>query len=112
MAIRPEIKGAEASKKAGRVSAPAVSTITVVEGDTRPYEDLMKPPKAQIVRQMVIPANKRRFIIDVDNQTRKGKRIIALMESLRDGDKAAIEKVTQILGTLASMGTKKPTPEK
>jgi hypothetical protein len=112
MAKKPGKMGAEGTKKADRASAPAVQTVSVVEGDTRSYDELMKPPKAQLVRQMAIPANKRRFIIDVDNRTRKGKRIIALMESLRDGDKAAIKKVTEILETLAGTGAKKSTPEK
>ncbi len=111
MAKKPEAKGAEGAKKAGRASA-AVPTLTVIEGDKRSYDDLMKLPKAQIIRNMSIPANKTRFIVDVNNKTKKGKTIIALMESLRDGDAAAIKKVTEILEDLASMVAKKPIPEK
>jgi hypothetical protein len=111
MAKKPVTKGAEGTKKSGRASA-AVPTITVVQGDKRPSEDLMKLPKAQIVREMSIPENRTRFMMDVNNQTKKGQRIIALMESLSDGDVAAIKKVTETLEGLATMGAKKPAPEK
>ncbi len=112
MAKKPAAKDAEGTKVGGRVSRPAASTITVIEADTRSYDELMKPPKAQLVREMVVPANKRRFIIDVDDQTRKGKRIIALLESLRDGDKAAIKEVAEVLESLAGAGAKRPSAEK
>jgi hypothetical protein len=112
MARKPEAKSAEVTKKSGRASAVAVSTITVVEGDKRPYDDLMKLPKAQIIREISIPGNKTRFIVDVNNKTKKGKTIIALMESLRDGNAAAIKKVTETLEALATMVAKKPTPKK
>jgi hypothetical protein len=112
MAKRPEAKGAEGTKKSGRASAVAVSTITVAEGDKRTYDALMKLPKAQIIRDMSIPENKTRFMVDVNNKTKKGKTIIALMESLRDGDAAAIKKVTEALEAVATMVAKKPTPEK
>ncbi len=107
MPKKPEVMGGQATKKPSGASARAVQTITVVEGDTRSYEELMKPPKAQIAKQMVIPANKRRFIIDVDNRTRKGKQITAVMEMLRDGNKSAIKKFTEILPTLATVEPKK-----
>ncbi len=112
MAKKPEAKGAEGTKKSGRASAVAVSTITVAEADKRPYDDLMKLPKAQIIRDMSIPENKTRFMVDVNNKTKKGKTIIALMESLRDGDAAAIKKVTEALEAQATMVTKKPTQKK
>jgi len=112
MSKRIEVKGAEGTKKATRASAVAVSTITVAEGDKRPFDDLMKLPKAQIIREMSIPENKTRFVVDVNNKTKKGKTIIALMESLRDGDAAAIKKVTETLESLATMVAKKPVPEK
>jgi hypothetical protein len=112
MAKKPEAKGAEGTKKSGRASAVAVSTIRVAEADKRPYDALMKLPKAQIIREMSIPENKTRFMVDVNNKTKKGKRIIAVMESLRDGDAAAIKKVTETLEALATMVAKKPTPQK
>jgi len=111
MAKRLEAKGAEVTKKAARASAVAASTITVAEGDKRPYDDLMKLPKAQIISEMSIPENKTRFMVDVNNKTKKGKTIIALMESLRDGDAAAIKKVTETLEALATMVANKPTRE-
>ena len=112
MAKRPEAKVAEGKKKSGRASAAAVSTITVTEGDKRTYDQLMKLPKAQIIRGMSIPENKTRFMVDVNSKTKKGKTIIALMESLRDGDAAAIKKVSETLEALATIVAKKPTPEK
>jgi hypothetical protein len=112
MAKRPEVKGAEGTKKSGRASVVAVSTITVAEADRRSYDDLMKLPKAQIIREMSIAENKRRFMVDVNNKSKKGKTIIALMESLRDGDAAAIKKVTESLEALATMVAKKPSTEK
>ncbi len=107
MPKKPEVMGGQATKKPGGASARAVQMITVVEGDTRSYEELMKPPKAQIAKQIVIPPNKRRFIIDVDNQKKTGKQIIAVMEMLCDGDESAIKKFTQTVATLASPGAKK-----
>lgn len=112
MAKKPEAKGAEVTKKRGPASTVAVSTITVAEGDKRPYDALMKLPKAQIVREMSIPEDKIRFMVDVNNKSKKGKTIIALMESLRDGDTNAIKKVTETLEALATAVAKKPTPEK
>jgi hypothetical protein len=112
MAKKPEAKGAEAPKKGGRATAVRVPTITVVEGDKRPSDELMKLPKAYLVRDMAIPEDKTRFMVDVNNQTKKGQRIIALMESLRDGDAAAIKRVTETLEELATLVAKKPTPEK
>jgi hypothetical protein len=112
MAKKPEAKGAEAEKKSGRKSAVAVSTIRVAEGDKRTYDELMKLPKAQIIRDMSIPENKTRFMVDVNNKSKKGKAIIALMESLRDGDAGAIKKVTEALEAQATMVAKKPTPKK
>jgi hypothetical protein len=112
MAKKPEAKGVGGTKKSGRASAVAVSTITVAEGDKRTYDALMKLPKAQIIRDMSIPENRTRFIVDVNNKTKKGKTIIALMESLRDGDAAAIKKLTETLEDLATMVAKKSTPEK
>jgi hypothetical protein len=111
MAKKPDTKGAEGTKKSGRASA-AVPTITVVQGDKRPSEELMKLPKAQIVREMSTPEDRTRFVVDVNNRTKKGQRIIAFMESLGDGDAAAIKKVTETLEGLATMVAKKPTPEK
>jgi hypothetical protein len=110
MAKKPQKKGAEATKKSGR--AVAVPTIIVVEGDKRPSEELMKLPKAQIIRNMAIAENKTRFMVDVDSQSKQGKRIIALMESLRDGNAAAIKTVTGILEALAGVVAEKPTPKK
>jgi len=112
MAKRLEAKGAEGTKKAARASVVAASTITVAEGDKRPYDDLMKLPKAQIIREMSIPEDKTRFLVDVNSKTKKGKTIISLMESLRDGDAVAIKKVTEALEALATMVAKKPAPEK
>ncbi len=107
MAKKPEAKGAEGAKKAGRASTTVAPTITVVEADKRPSDELMKLPKAQIIRTMVAPENKTRFVIDVDNRTTKGKGIIALLESLRDGDVAALKAFSEILGALAGMVAKK-----
>jgi hypothetical protein len=112
MAKKPEAKGPEETKKAGSASKTVAQTITVVEGDKRPVDELMKLPKAYIVRDMAIPENKTRFMVDVNNRTQKGQRIIALMESLRDGDAAAVKKVTETLEGLATLVAKKPTPEK
>jgi hypothetical protein len=112
MAKKPEAKGAEVTKKSGRASAVAVSTIRVAEADKRPYDALMKLPKAQIIREMSIPENKTRFMVDVNNKSKKGKTIIALMESLRDSDRVAIKKVTEALAELATTVAKKPTPQK
>ncbi len=112
MTKKPAAKVAEEPKKSARASAVAVSTITVAEGEKRTYDALMKLPKAQIIRDMSIPGNRKRFIVDVNNKTKKGKTIIALMESLRDGDAAAIKKVTETLEALATMVAKKPTPKK
>ena len=112
MAKNPEAKVSEGAKESGLASSARVPTITVADGDKRPYDDLMKLPKAQIIRNMSIPENKTRFMVDVSNSTKKGKRIIALMEALRDGDAAAIKKVTEVLEDLAGTVAKKPTPEK
>jgi hypothetical protein len=111
MAKRPEGKGAEGTKKAVRASA-VVPTITVAEADKRPYDALMKLPKAQIIREISAPENKTRFMVDVNNKSKKGRAIIALMESLRDGDRAAIKKVTEALEALATTVAKKPSSEK
>ena len=112
MAKKPEAKGSEGAKQSGRASAVTVSTITVAEGDKRTYDELMKLPKAQIIRDMSIPENKTRFMVDVHNKSKKGKAIIALMESLCEGDAAAIKKVTETLEAIATMVGNKPTPEK
>lgn len=107
MAKKPEAKGAEGANKTGRASAVAEPTITVVEGDKRSPEELMKLPKAQIVREMSTPKDRTRFMVDVDSQSKQGKRIISLMESLLDGNAAATKTVTEILGALAGMVVKK-----
>jgi hypothetical protein len=112
MAKKPEAKGADGPKKSVRASAVAVPTLMVLEGDKRSSEELMKLPKAQVVREMSIPEDRTRFMVDVNNQTKKGQRIIALMEGLRDGDAAAIKKVTETLEGLVTLVAKKPTPEK
>lgn len=98
-------------KKAGSLASGA-STIKVVDADRTPHDQLMKLPKAQILRQMSIPDNVTRFVVDVDNQTKVGKKIIALMESLRDGNKTTTKVVIEILGALATAIEKKPNPEK
>ena len=107
MAKKPEAKRAEGTNKTGRASVVAGPTIMVVDGDKRPSEELMKLPKAQIVREISIPKDRTRFMVDVDNQSKQGKRIISLMESLRDGNAAATKTVTEILGALAEMVVKK-----
>jgi len=93
--------------KTGRDAAGA-STIKVIDADKTPHDQLMKLPKAQIIRQMSLPDNATRFIVDVDNQTKVGKKIIALMESLRDGNKTTTKMVVEILGALANAVEKKP----
>ncbi len=110
MAKKPETESAEGTNKAERASARLVPTVTVVEGDKRPSDELMKLPKAQIIRSVAVPENKARFIVDVDNRTARGKGIIALMQSLVDGDAAASRAVTEILGALAEILPKKQTP--
>jgi len=112
MEKKPEAKGAAETAGACCTPETEVRTITVIDGDKTPHDELMKLPKAQIVRSMAIPENKTRFMVDVDNRTTQGKGIIALMGSLRDGDTAAIKTVTEILGALAGMLTKKRTPKK
>jgi hypothetical protein len=112
MAKKSEAKGAERTKKASNASPTVAQIITVVEGDKTPHDELMKLPKAQIVRSMAVPENKTRFLVDVDNQTTRGKMIVALMETLCDGNAAAINTVTGILEALAGMVVEKPTPEK
>ncbi len=112
MVKRPEAKGAERAKKASRASAAVVSTITVIEADNTPSNEMMKLPKAQIIRQMSIPDNKTRFFVDVDNRTKQGKQIIALMDSLREGNTTALKTVTDILGALAGMVAEKAIPRK
>ncbi len=72
----------------------------------------MKLPKHKLSGKCLFPKIRTRFMVDVNNQTKKGQRIIALMESLNDVYAAAIKKVTETLEGLASMVTKKPTPEK
>jgi len=112
MVKKPDAKGAEGAKKAGSVSKTVARTIKVVEGDKRPSDELMKLPKAQIIREMSVPEDMKRFMVDVNNKTKKGKTIIALLERLRDGDAAAIKEVTKTLEDLATMMAKKPTAEK
>jgi hypothetical protein len=112
MVKKPVAKGAEKAKKVGRASAAAASTITVLEGEKTPKEELMKLPKAQIVRSMAIPKNRARFVVDVDNRTKQGKSIIALMGSLRSRNAAMTKAVTDILGALGNMVGKKPTSKK
>jgi dihydroorotate dehydrogenase len=113
MMKKPEAKATKGATKAAHAAKTAIQTVTVAEADKTPHDELMKLPKAQIVREkMSIPENKTRFMVDVNNKTKKGKTIIALMESLRDGDAAAIEKVTEALEALATVVAKKPTTEK
>jgi hypothetical protein len=112
MAKKPEARGTVGTEKSGHTSAAVGPTITVVEGDKRSSEELMKLPKAQIVREMSISEDRTRFMVDVDNQSKQGKRIITLMESLCDGNAAAIKTITGILEALAGMVAEKPTPEK
>lgn len=112
MAKKPDAEGVQVTTRNTARSALAVPMMTVVEGDKRPSEDLMKLPKAQIVRNIVVPVNKTRFIVDVDNQSKQGKRIIALMESLRDGNLAVTKTVAEILGALAGMVAENPNSQK
>jgi len=112
MVRKPEAKSSEETKKACSTSTVVVSAITVVEGYKTPHDELMKLPKAQIIREMSVPNNKTRFMVDVDNQTKQGMRILALMESLRDGNAATTKTVTEILAALGNMVDKKPTPKK
>jgi hypothetical protein len=112
MGKKPVAKGAEETAAPCCATEMEVQTITVVGGDKTPREELMKLPKAQIVRSMAIPENKTRFMVDVDDRTTQGKGIIALMESLGAGDATAIKTVTEILGALAGMLTKKRTQKK
>lgn len=112
MAKKPETKGAMGTQKSGSASVGKVTTITVGAGDQRPSEALMKLPKAEIIRNMAIPENKTRFMVDIDNESKQGKRIIALMENLRDGNAAVAKTVTEILSALSTMAIMKPTSKK
>jgi len=108
-------KGSETKEEAGpqkTQGASSASTIAVLEGDKTPHDELMKLPKAQIIRSMAVPENKARFMVDVDKQSIQGKRIIALMERLRDGDAVLTETVAEILGALANIAAKAPTSKK
>lgn len=113
MAKKPENKPKEAAAKK-LVPAPSARrpVITVVEGDKTPHDELMKLPKAQILRNMSAPPNTARFVLDVDNQGTLGKKIIALMDSLGTGDPGAIKTVSEILGALANIVSKKAGPKK
>ncbi|MDQ1239742.1 MAG: hypothetical protein QG577_1928 [Thermodesulfobacteriota bacterium] len=112
MMVKKSETGVAAGTKKAAPGAGGASTIKVIDGDRTPHDQLMKLPKAQIIRQMSIPDHTTRFIVDVDNQTKPGKRIIALMESLRDGNATTTKIVTEILGALANVVDKKPNPEK
>ena len=112
MAKRAEGKSSEKIKKPAPAPASRPTTITVVEADRTPHDDLMKLPKAQIVRTLAIPEHRSRYLIDVDNQTKQGKRIIALMDSLCENDRNTVATVAEILGALARMVTKTSTSKK
>lgn len=112
MAKKPEAKGVKGTKKDGSSSVGKVTTITVGEADHRSSGELMKLPKAEILRNMAIPENKTRFVLDIDNQSKQGKRIISLMENLRDGNVAATGTVTEVLAALSIMATTKPISKK
>jgi hypothetical protein len=113
MAKKPAAKAsAKMPEKGASGSSAPRPTVTVADGDIRSYDDLMKLPKAQIVRTMSAPENKARYIVDVDKQTSLGKKIIALMDSLRSEDMVAIRAVSEILGALGNMVAKKTASKK
>jgi len=107
MAKTTRSKVVQETKKTPAVTAVRLPTMAVTDGDKRSSEQLMKLPKGEIVRHIAIPENISRFVVDLDNRSKQGKSIIALMESLRDGNAAAIKAVTEILGSLAGMVGKK-----
>lgn len=109
MVKKPGSERVEEAKKAGGASTTVAEIITVVEGDKTPHDELMKLPKAQVLRNMAAPENKTRFMVDVDSRTKQGKNIIALMESLCNGDTALIKTVAEILGALAGLVATKRT---
>lgn len=111
MAKKPEAKATKAATKSVRAAKTTVPTITVLEADKRPHDELMKLPKAQILREMAVPENKTRFMVDVDNQTAQGKQIIGLMEFFGRGDAVTIKTFTEILRALAGMVAKKASSE-
>jgi hypothetical protein len=99
-------------KKPESSSALAAQTISVLDGDKTSREELMKIPKAYVVEKMAIPENKVRFWLDVDDRTKQGKQIIALMACLRDGNAIAIKAVAEILAALANIVAEKPASRK
>jgi hypothetical protein len=106
---RSDTKSGGKPKEPERASGSTAQTISVLDGDKTPREELMKTPKAYVIDKMAIPVDKTRFLLDVDNQTTQGKQIIALMEGLRDGDVAALKAFTEILGALSMIVAKKQT---
>jgi ABC-type phosphate transport system auxiliary subunit len=64
----------------------------------------MKVPKAQLIKdKLTVPENRTRFILDIDNQTQRGKDIIALMNRLQAEDPKANKAVDEILAALADL---------
>lgn len=113
MAKKPLNKPKEvAEKKPAPAPAARRPVITVAQADKTPHDELMKLPKAQILRNMSAPPNTARFILDVDNQATLGKKIIALMDSLGSGDPGTVKTVGEILGALANIVPKKAAPKK
>jgi hypothetical protein len=113
MAKKAEGKGSEKIKgKPAPASPSRPKTITVIRGERTSHDELMKLPKAQIVRNMAIPENRVRYLIDVDDRTKQGTRIIALMDKLCDNDANALTTVSEILGALANMVAKSAAPGK
>jgi hypothetical protein len=85
------------------------SIIMVAQSRTISYDDLMKLPKAQLIKEMLtIPENRTRFILDVDEQTQQGKDLVAVMNRLQSGDPNATRAVSEILASLACLVTGAP----
>ena len=112
MPKKAEVKSSEKIKKPAPAPPSRPAAITVVEADRTPHDDLMKLPKAQIVRTLAIPEHRSRYLIDVDNQTKQGKSIIVLMNSLCENDRNNVATVAEILGALARIVTKTPISKK
>ena len=88
----------------------AAPTLVVTQSQRISYDELMKRPKAQLIKDMLtVPDNSTRFVLDVVDQTQQGKDIITLMNRLDAADPNTLTAVSEILGSLARLIAERPS---
>jgi hypothetical protein len=97
----------------GKVNVPRQKTqptLVVTQSQKISYDELMKRPKAQLIKELLtVPDNRARFVLDVVDQTRQGKDIITLMNRLEAADPNTLKAVSEILGSLARIVAECPS---